>query len=533
MATRVAEVEMFPENLDDARLSGSVNDNVRSASSDAAIFTVSTYLAQALTFLAGLLQKGLLGPAGAGYWALMQSFWVYMTIASLGVMAGTSRQIPAHRGRADYATAASVANTGSTFSIVAVGAGGLLTAAVALLFGGGWPDEIRYGLVLLGVMAPLRTFQDTQKGILQATKRFDAASLTSVVEAAVLLTLGTLAVLAFGFYGMFAGLLIAIVAVNVLWKRLDVAGWLRPAFAWRFDRRRVGELMSYGFPIMLQGQIWLLFMSIDNLIVAGFISVKDLGYYALAVSVTGYVLHLPRSIGAALFPRMTETFAQSQDIKSIRHYAVDTQRILAYMLVPLFLGASFFLLPVLIRHGLPDFTPAIPVVRIMVAGSFLVALMNMPTKMLTTAGYRWGVTALGFLCLVINGVANYVAVAVLDEGLEGAAVATVLSYLLAFLIMSGYGLSKAFEKREVVLHLGELLFVVAYVVAAVWGIEELVGSGAGDVVGESLVAAGKVLLFVLVIGPWLVLAERRYGAPSRLLRTVGAAARKALPGGRS
>ena len=60
--------------------------------------------------------------------------------------------------------------------------------------------------------------------------------------------------------------------------------------------------MSFGFPIMLQGQIWLLFMSIDNLIVAGFISVKDLGYYALAVSVTGYVLHMPRSIGAALFP---------------------------------------------------------------------------------------------------------------------------------------------------------------------------------------------------------------------------------------
>ncbi len=168
-----------------------------------------------------------------------------------------------------------------------------------------------------------------------------------------MLTLQTAAVVLFGFYGMFVGIVLSIVGMYVLWRRLGLTTWRRPAFAWRIDRSRVRELMSFGFPIAIQGQIWLLFMSVDNLIVAGFLSVKDLGYYALGVSVTGYVLHLPRSIGAALFPRMTEKFGETSDIKSIRHYAVDTQRVLAYMLVPLFLGAAFFLVPVLIRHALP------------------------------------------------------------------------------------------------------------------------------------------------------------------------------------
>ena len=127
---------------------------------------------------------------------------------------------------------------------------------------------------------------------------------------------------------------------------------------------------------------------------------------------------------------MTETFGEDRANRSIRHYAVDIQRLLAYMLVPLFLGGAFFLLPVLVRHMLPEFTPAIPVIRIMVAGSFLVALVNMPSKMLTTAGYRWGMTLLGLLCLAINAGANYLAVAVFDWGLEGAAVATVFSYLI-------------------------------------------------------------------------------------------------------
>ncbi len=527
MATRLVETDAEGSvEVDDLRLSGLPNEKVRSATSDAALFTTATYVAQVLTFVAGLLQKGILGPVGAGYWALMQSFWTYLTIASLGAMAGSSRQIPAHRGRQDYATAAAVANTGSTFSILTVGVGGVLVAVVALLAGSGWPDEIRYGLVILGLTGPLRIFSDTQRNIFQSVKRFDAASISQIVEAAVTLTLGTVAVLLFGFYGMFVALLLAMAGLYVTWNRMGLTGWRRPAFAWRFDRHRVRELISFGFPIMLQAQIWLLFMSIDNLIVAGFISVKELGYYALAVSVTGYVLHLPRSVGSALFPRMTETFSNTGDIRSIRHYAVDTQRILGYMLVPLFLGGAYFLVPVLIRHTLPEFSPAIPVIHIMVAGSFLVAMLNMPSKMLVTAGYRWGVTAMGLLCLAINAGANYLAVAVLEWGLEGAAAATVFSYLMAFLIMTGYALSKAFSAREVVAHMSELLLVVFYVVAAAWGIEELVGSGAGPLVSDGLIGIGKLAAFVVVISPWLLLAERRYQGPSQMAGMALKAARK-------
>ena len=103
---------------------------------------------------------------------------------------------------------------------------------------------------------------------------------------------------------------------------------------------------------------------------------------------------------------MTEKFGQTSDIKSIRHYAVDTQRVLAYMLVPLFLGAAFYLVPVLIRHALPEFEPAIPVVHIIVAASFLIALVSMPLKLLNTAGYRWGITAVTFFCLLVNAAAT-------------------------------------------------------------------------------------------------------------------------------
>src|SRR3989442_457163 len=98
-------------------LAGQPDQEVRSATSDAAAFAGATYGAQALLFVAGFVQKGIIGPVGTGYWSLMQTFWVFLTIAPLGAMQGSTRQIPARRGRGDYVGAAAVAATGNSFSL--------------------------------------------------------------------------------------------------------------------------------------------------------------------------------------------------------------------------------------------------------------------------------------------------------------------------------------------------------------------------------------------------------------------------------
>src|SRR3954451_8923705 len=70
---------------------------VRSAASDAAIFTLGTYAAQVLLFVAGVIQKGLLGPVATGYWALMGTFSLVLGVAPLGALEGGMRQLPLHR----------------------------------------------------------------------------------------------------------------------------------------------------------------------------------------------------------------------------------------------------------------------------------------------------------------------------------------------------------------------------------------------------------------------------------------------------
>jgi len=497
-------------------LAGDQSTEGRSATNDASVIAGAAYVAQLLNFFAGLLQKGLLGPLGTGFWALMQSFWQLSKVAQLGAFEGTSRQIPIHRGRKDYAAAAAVADTGYAFSLLGMAVLGVCLATFALAFGDGWAPEIRYGLILLGVTGPLRLLADAHLTLLHATRRFRPASAATILQAVIGLTLQTVFVLMFGFYGMFMGAVAGAIGVLALFARMGITSVRRPAFAWRIDRSRMRELISYGFPFLVFGQIWLLFLGIDNLIIAGFIDVEHLGYYALAVSVTSYILHLPRSIGQALFPRMAERFGETGDVTSFAHYAVDAQRLLAYMLVPAFVAGAFFLFPVLIRHALPDFQPAIAVVKIMVAGSFVMALCNLPIKAMLTAGRRKALIMLVGGCLGVNAAANYVAVAVLDRGIEGAAVATVFSYFVVFIATSGYALGMMLGRRTMVTHIGMLLVAAAYVAAALWSIEWLVGSGAGPLASDALTSVAKLALFAVLMTPWVVLAQKQVRGLSRL-----------------
>ena len=510
-----------------AGLAGAPPGELPSATADVSMIAAAAYVAQALNFIAGLVQKGLLGPAGAGYWALMQSFWQLSKVASAGAFDGTARQIPLHRGRKDYAGAAALSDTGFSFSLVAMAALGTCLASFALAFGAGWAPELRWGLVLLGVTGPLRWLGDAHEALLHATRSFRAASTAKVLQAAVALTVQSALVAALGFYGMFVGAVLATLASLAYYARLGLTGLRRPAFRLRIERGRLRELISYGLPIMVFGQLWLLFMGIDNLIIAGYLDIESLGYYALGVSVTGYVMHLPRSIGQALFPRMGELFGATGEVASLARYVTDAQRLLAYMLVPAFIGGAFFCIPVLIRHALPEFEPAIGVVHIMVAGSFVMALCNLPIKAMLTAGRRRALIILVAVCLGVNASANYFAVAVLEQGIEGAAVATVISYVVAFLVTSGYGLTMMLGVRRTVVHIGELLIVFAYVCCALWAIETLIGAGAGALLSDAATAVAKLALFALALTPWLVLAQRRLEGLSRILaaaRSVTSAA---------
>jgi O-antigen/teichoic acid export membrane protein len=514
--TTLPVAEAFPDSADRrAGLAALPDSGTGAAASDAAIYAAGVYAAQIVAFVAGIILKGLLGPRLTGYWTLVSMLMVFLALAPLGVFDGATRQVPAERGRGRFSRAAALADTAASFTVATFALGGIVIAAIALAFGGGWPPEVRYGLVALGLLAPLRAFVDCHTLIYQITKRFAALAAGLLLTALIALAVQTVLVYFLGYWGMFVGLGVSLVGSLVLWQRLGLAGLRRPAFRWRIDFGRVAELLPVGIPIMLFGQIWLLFMAIDSLLVARLLDATQLGYYALGVSVTSYILLLPKSIGAALFPRMQERFAPERDVGAIRRYAVDVQAMLALSVIPLLVGSAFFLVPVLIRQALPAFIPGISVVHILVAGSFLIALVHMPIELRITTGRRWPVTILLLGCLAFNAAANYVAMGVLDEGIKGAAFATALSYFVLLLATTVYGLRLTLSPGRLARHLALILGAFAYVVGILWAIElPFEPSATIGAVEDVAIALAKLAFFGVAVAPLLLLAERRYAAVS-------------------
>src|SRR4029079_13877331 len=101
-------------------------------------------------------------------------------------------------------------------------------------------------------------------------------------------------------------------------------------------------------------------------------------------------------------------------------------------------------------------------------------------------------------------------------GLKGAAAATAISYLITFVLTTGYSLSRVIRPLEVVAHLGEIVLVFLYMYGALRGIEALFGSSEGSLIADSALAALKFALFAVVMLPWLWLAEHRVQGVSRL-----------------
>jgi len=294
---------------------------------------------------------------------------------------------------------------------------------------------------------------------------------------------------------------------------MGLAGFRRPAFRFRFERSRLRTLFPIGVPIMALSQIWLLFMAVDTLLVARLLNATSLGYYAVATSVTSYIVLMPKSIATALFSRMQERYAPKEDAGEIRRYATDVQAILALLILPALVGAAFFLVPMLVRQALPAFIPGIPALRILAAGSFLIALVYMPTEVLVTTGRRWGVTSLLFTGLVINALANYVAMGVLGEGLRGAAAATAFSYFVVMVTSIAYSVYALYGAAVLWRHLAVVLGAFAYTIGSLWAVELAFRVQNNVAVGEDVgVALAKLAAFGTLMAPWFVVVERRYGA---------------------
>jgi len=344
------------------------------------LFTASTILFQGARFLFSLAAARSLSSQEFTAWALVVALLVYAPSLLLGISNGMSRELPILIGResqeaADRTIAA--AWTATIAAVVTTLSGAVIVAAAAPTIGS--------SSLLVGILASGTIVFTTQQFILRSRLRFDAASaqmasfgLIAVVASAVLAIAGhadfrTVAAL-FGF-----ALLVAIVIGIAL---------APPPTPLRLDIDEMHRLARIGFPIMLVGLVFSLFVTLDRWVAITLLGPQRAAPYALASLIAAAMLAVPTIVSQQTYPRMAIARGRGASANDLRAMAQHQGRIAAGLVAPVAIVIGLFAwlgIPLL----LPAYAAAVPAVVVLSSGFVVLAYLTGYGNYLNVVGGQW------------------------------------------------------------------------------------------------------------------------------------------------
>ncbi len=474
--------------------------------------TMSRYLVRALGLVKGLVVARLLGPELYGLFALLAVFMGYSAYADLGLFGGITKALPVHLARGEDERVRATERVG-------LGGVALFTSLVAIVLAGvlwrrGTAPPATLAALGLGMIAQQFFKQCTV--LLRARNRIGEAafafSLVQILDIVFVLLL----VVPLRVTGVLLGEALALILATATLVR-------RSGFSLRmgWDARLLARLIGSGFPLVISTMTFLMLQTVDRLLIAGYLDRTSLGHYMIGVFCASMVYYIPQSLEYVLFPSFREKLAglAPGELPPARYIDLPT-RMLSYVLPP-FTAAIFLALP-LVGILLPDYVPGLGSAKVLVMGTFFLALVTSATTFLIAAdrhrpllgvqaaavlldlGMVWGALRLGY-------------------GIEGAALATAGSYFVyatgSLLLAYRY---LRFPVKSVPRRLAGLYAPFAYVLVAVLAVARWSLLDTGNTIA-TVALREAALLLALAPGVWIL--ERATGAVSEMASMLRGAAR--------
>jgi O-antigen/teichoic acid export membrane protein len=398
-----------------------------------AVMSAASRLTVAATGAAAtILVARLLGPDGAGGYAIAQALLLMLTVATtLGVEHGIAYYVSsgrwsahsAYRAAQRVAFCSGVAGTGLGVlaRLLVPSAFGNLSVATVAVAAGALPFALSWFYF---------TF------IALATDRYEAYALPPALQSGVALVLVATLAVAFDLPGAVLGFSLAHVvtaAASLIAARRMLAG-PRDASASSNAPGQLRRAIRFGVKGYAANALQFVNYRVDVFVLAGVASTADVGQYSVAVAVTTVMWLLPRALADVLFPRVAALTARGDasgeearafvEAKSLRHSVV---------IVVCSAGAlaAALLLLVVPVYG-PDFRPAIDLGLILLPGSACIALGGMLSSAVAGRGHPGYLLGITLVTTPVTVVLYATLIPALDA--TGAALASSISYAASFVL---------------------------------------------------------------------------------------------------
>lgn len=394
----------------------------------------STIVLQLFRLIYAYVKPKFLSPALLGLWNLLSLAPTYASHLHFGSRTAMAYAIPRLLSEGREQEAADHAATVYAFTLA-------MNIMLALVLGGlavfgPWGEETRWGLACAAALVMLNWYHDMQTSMLKAHGDFRLITRNNAFNAVLLITVNAPLVVFFGIYGVFLGVL-ATKAVLVVWLRL--CNPMRRGG--RFRAVLLRQLIGQGLPIMAFTFGLLLLATTDRLLIAGLLNTEALGYYAIAVIVSEFLMKIPVATRDMQEPRLMAALAH-EDRRVVWDRYLRRPLLTVAVHVPILIAAAVFLIEDALALLLPKYLPSAAPTMLLAFGVYFLALMQVMRGIIVAEGWQLRVLPMQVVGLLVNaGLAVWLVGA--GWGIEGVALSSSVSFGVVFLLLLAYVLARS------------------------------------------------------------------------------------------
>ena len=343
-------------------------------------------------------------------------------------MIAEPHEIPYAAGKGDYEKSENIAQAAFTFVLASAAVFSGLVLLFTFVARNRFLPQIGNGLLLVTAVIFLQRISNFFITLLRCYKRFDIESgqmvWSSVVNAFLIMLLSH----QFRLYGFIFALILSYI-FNIVYVCMKFPF----RFRWHYDPVLMRQLMVFGFPLMIQGVMTVVFRSMDRVMIAKMLGFTALGFYSIALMACAYAGNFYSAVAVVFLPHFQEKFGEKDNPRDLEKYIAKSS--IGFSLVmPAFFSLIWIAAPYVISAFLPKFVAGIPAMKILSLSVFFIAIHHPYLNFLITIKkHMFLFPILGF-SILLAAAANYVVIR-MGYGIQGVAAATTAGFFIHFAVL--------------------------------------------------------------------------------------------------
>ena len=435
---------------------------------DSAFLTAAGYLNQFFHFIRGFIIARLLDPTLFGYLSGVRLVLRFTPQMHFGALHGMTRDMSIYKGANNKENFQTSKNNG--ISLIIIFSASIVLGIVIYTFfvQEKYNPYTIWGIRVFAIAAFIQQSISICRALLRVDYRFIEISTAEIILGFSSLILAIVLVIYIGFYGAILSFLIAhLLSLSYLVKKTKFD------FKFELNKKILRKLLLVGAPISFIYFNRDMLRILDRLMIIYFLSVKQLGYYAIAIPFFTLITNIPASISYIMYPKMLEVYGRSdEEISSTkRYFKIPTQ--LNAVIIAFVIGMLFLAIKYILFYLLPRYMASVNVVRILSFAVFFNSLSLLAIRVLITQKSFKILFIFQGISIFTNIFLNYILIK-MGYGIKGVAVATGISYFIYSFLTLHYTLSQFYQGLfKIMMNHLKLYWPVLYVGLILLGINSI------------------------------------------------------------